>query len=148
MGNGVPGGPGRAPRRGRRIRDRRTRRGEDQGPTVVGPQGGLDVHGGDPGGRAALLLGGGHGGGPVVAGLGVAAGVGCARRRSSTAGPGRRRRLDPDVVRGPGYPLQGDDPLPVAPAETLLWIDEFGGGPQGSTACVRGGIAGTSMERR
>ena len=65
-------------------------------------------------------LGGGDGGGPVVAGLGVAAGVGSARRRASVAGPGRRRLLDSEVVRGPGDRLQGDGLMLVAPAEAVL----------------------------
>ena len=63
---------------------------------------------------------GSHGGGPVVASLGVAAGVGGAPRRASVAGPGRRRRLDSDVVRGPGDRLQGDDLVLVAPSEAVL----------------------------
>jgi hypothetical protein len=68
----------------------------------------------------AVLLRGGDSGGPVVASLGVAAGVGRAVRRTTAAGPGRRRLLDSDVVRGPGDRLQGDGALLVAPAETVL----------------------------
>ena len=68
----------------------------------------------------AVRVRGSDGGGPVVAGRGVAAGVGRPVRRASVAGPGRRGGLDSDVVRGPGDLLQGDGPVLVAPAETLL----------------------------
>ena len=47
---------GRTPRGGRGLRDRRARRGQDQGPTVDGPQGGVDVHGGGAGGGVAYAF--------------------------------------------------------------------------------------------
>ena len=46
--------------------------------------------------------------------------LGVLLRRATAAGPGRRRLLDSDVVRGPGDRLQGDGALLVAPAETVL----------------------------
>ena len=52
--------------------------------------------------RVAVCVGGSDGGGPVVASLGAAAGVGGPQRRASVAGPGRRCRMDSNVVREPG----------------------------------------------
>src|SRR4051794_24656294 len=120
MRAGVAGGRGGAPRGGRGVRDRRARRGEDQGPTVVGPQGGLDVHGGGAGGRLAPRVGGGVAGGPVAASGGPAPGAGRRQRRTSIVGPGRRSILDPDLVRGVGDLAQGDDRVLVASPEALL----------------------------
>ena len=69
---------------------------------VDGSQGSMDVHGGGAGGRVAVRVRGSHGGGPVVASVGAVAGVGGPQRRASVAGPGRRCRMDSNLVRGPG----------------------------------------------
>ena len=54
---------------------------------------------------------------------------------------GDRRRMDPGVVRGPGDPPGSNDRVLVAPAETMLRTDEFGGRPQGAAPCLREGVA-------
>ena len=68
--------------------------------------------------------------------------------RAAVTGLGRRCRVDPDVVRGPGDSLQSNDLMLVAPSEAVLRIDEFGGRPQGSSPGVREGAAGTVGEGR
>ena len=107
----------------------------------------MDVYGGGPGGGVKVRVCGSHRRGPVVAGLGAAAGVADPQRRAPAAGPGRRRRMDSGVVRGPGDFLQSNDPVLVAPSETVLRADEFCGRLQGSSPRVREGAVGSVVGR-
>ena len=68
----------------------------------------------------AVRVRGSDGGGPVVASGGPAPGVGGPPRRAPVVGPGRRRVLDSDLVRGLGDLPQGDDRVLVASPEALL----------------------------